>query len=100
MAGPMSLMSVSFLPSRRMVVTVPTGAWLAAPAAGTGDLVPLREMVGAGEGVETTEGWATRYSCLCMAFSPTPLTIMRVAVADGFRGEVVETAKVKHLPCC
>ena len=98
MAGPMSLMSVSFLPSRRMVVTVPTGAWLVAPAAGTGDLVPLREMVGAGEGVETAEGWAIRYSCLCMAFSPTPLTIIRVAVADGFRGEEDDTAKVKHLP--
>lgn len=56
--GPMSLMSVSFLPSCIMVVTVPWGIWPApaAPAAGTGDLVPLREIVGAGEGVELIEG--------------------------------------------
>lgn len=98
--GPMSLMSVSFLPSRRMVVTVPTGAGAAAPAAGTGDLVPLREIVGAGEGVEPAGGWATKYSCRWMALSPTPLTIIRVAVADGFRGDDVPANIMLFYLCC
>lgn len=79
-------MRVSFLPSRSIVVTVP---WTTCPAAvaGTGDLAPLREMVGAGEGVEPMEDWATRYSWRWMVLSPTPLTITRALAADGFRGD-------------
>lgn len=56
-------------------------------AAGTGDLAPLREMVGAGEGVDPMEDWATRYSCRWMVLSPTPLTITLALAADGFRGD-------------